>query len=705
VTLRKFLVIPLILSAAIFAIFSSEVAHSWHILVDTVTVNKTFVLMVTLAVMLQMIGHVIRAYKMSLLLRPVKSSTVRFQFRALSIGYLFNMVLPFRLGELIRARIIADAERLSFGFALGMIIVERLIDAVVLGLVGIGVLLLIGAGWGSAFGYSVYLLVLACTLALAIGVVLKQNPRLLKMWYVFTAIFNPTIRDSARFKLWSIIYGLQRVITMKQARRYLALSVLAWVFYGASMFILAYEVVPSLSIAQRLNAAVSPYYGVSIPSGPANLGVYSKAVNAYMSHLPTATNNHLVFDLVAWAVLVLPIAVVGVGLLFVKTRETVWQRLPRNASHNSLLEKLGRTEDISQELSAFLDSYFSGNSLSRIVHNMELKGEFHLMKYFRGGSDAITILVLKDDKEIVKKVIPLEFKDRLRAQYDWLYKRKGAEGIVKLLAEHTAKDHYTVDLEYRRDDEMFFTYLHKHSLSEDKAIMDAVWECLYDSIYKKLAKPKRYAGQLDEYINKHIVGCLEKASAVSEELVVAAAQERIVINGKEYDNLSEIIRKIRAHPQASKDLETYQSAGEVHGDVTVDNILVSKSTQRPLIIDPAPDGNIMNGPVFDFGKNLQSLYCGYEFTVWDKDIVSLNDDGSINYKDQRSSKYTQLCDYVLNELAPKYLTEAERKSILFHAGALHIRRLKHQVYQNPASVLTLYAVGVKTLNDYLDQYN
>lgn len=101
---------------------------------------------------------------------------------------------------------------------------------------------------------------------------------------------------------------------------------------------------------------------------------------------------------------------------------------------------------------------------------------------------------------------------------------------------------------------------------------------------------------------------------------------------------------------------------------------------------------------------MQSLYCGYEFLFRGDEPALLGVDGSIVYRDQKSLRYTQLCDYVRSELAPKYLTQAEQRAMLFHAGVLLIRRLKHQVYQDPQLTLSMYASGVKTLNDFYDQY-
>jgi len=251
---------------------------------------------------------------------------------------------------------------------------------------------------------------------------------------------------------------------------------------------------------------------------------------------------------------------------------------------------------------------------------------------------------------------------------------------------------------------MFYEYIHKHSLAASKRIMDEVWKSLFANVYGKAGKLEYHPAKRKEYIDKHIFGCLEKAAAVNAELIRAAMPEKLIVNGVEYDNLYQIMDRIRRHKQAWRDIATYRQTATVHGDVIVDNLLVSKKTDELLIIDPAPDGNIIEGPVFDFGKNLQSLYCGYETLLRDEDAVYLENGNVINYRDQKSDKYTQLSEYVLTELAPRHLGESEQRAMLFHAAALYVRRLKHQVYYTPANTLKFYAVGVKTLNDFLKQY-
>lgn len=704
-TLKQFLVLPLLVSMALFIYFSDEVSKSLETLSSQLSVTPGLIVTIGLAVFLQLAGHWVRARKAKYLFSPVKENTTRFQFRALSIGYLFNALLPLRLGELIRARIIAGGMDVSFSLALSLIIVERAFDVAILGVVGLIVVIALDISAAAIFYYIAALLTVAGLVALLVFTTVRQNRYLFNWLYRFSAIFRETIKHSFRFKIWSVVYGLQRTLQPQRLLRYIGLSLLSWGFYLASVLTLVQYLLPNLGFGQKILGATAPYYGIAVPSGPANLGVFSDITDTVTQSLNLSVNGQLVYDLLSWAVLIIPISAIGLVLFFVKTRETLWRKAPRRASMISLENKLYRSEDISQEMARFLENYFSGNTLSRIVHGLELRESFRLIRYFKGGSDAITILARQYGEVVVKKIIPLEFEDRLSAQYKWLKIRQGKKGIVKVLREEHADNYYAIDLEYRDDDVMLFEFMHQSPITRSTAILEEVWGYLFKHVYGRLNKLAVHAKERQKYIDKHIFGCLEKAAKVNSDLLRAAEPKTLLVNGHEYDNLYQIMEKIKQHPQAWEDIATYQETKEVHGDVAVDNILVSQSDGHALLIDPAPDGNVINGPVFDFGKNMQSLYCGYEFLLRDEDPVHLVDGNTINYRNHSSAQYTQLCNYVRRKLAPKHLSEAEQRAIIFHAGALHIRRLKHQVYYNPANTLKFYAVGVKALNDFLAQYD
>lgn len=702
-TLRKLLLIPVSVSMLFFVFFSKEISKSMDLLREGITLDSRFFSFVTVAIILQAIGHVIRAYKSRYLFSPIKSGTLRFQFRALSIGYLCNFLLPFRLGELVRAKIIASGEKISFGLALILIIFERLLDVLVL--VAAGLMLWIFGNLTSAASAYIWLLIFGASVFGAILYVVGfQRKIVISFVYRVTSLFRKYIQNSLRFKVWSVMYGMQRVFSWRRLSAYAGLTLFSWAFYMASVFLIVSLVIPNSSFEQKMIRTVAPYFGIAMPAGPASLGAYSKVTNTISETVRLGDNDAVVANLTSWSILVIPISLIGLLLLIWKTKEPVRRHLLAGGSDNSLADKLSRSENISQEMGSFLESYFSGNTLSQIVHRLELRKDFKLLKFFKGGSDAITVLAFQDNEKVVKKIIPADLILRLKAQYDWLDKRRNKNGIVRVLREQQEADFYAIDLEYDERNEMFFEFMHHSTIQESRAILDKVWEQLHKNLYSNLEQVTDYES-VRNYIDTHVIGCMKKAVVANAELLEASKPKQIKINGRQYYNLEMVLKKITNNKNAMKDLATYSRSKEVHGDVAIDNILVSKETYEPLLIDPAPDGNIIVGPVFDFGKNMQSLYCGYEFIVRSDDDVSLGQDGSIEYHDRKSVPYKELCDYVRNNLSKKYLTDAERNAMVFHAGALHIRRLKHQVYQAPGLTLAIYGAGIKALNDFLSLYD
>jgi hypothetical protein len=703
-TIRKVLLIPLVISLVLFSVFAPEIWRTALGIIGTIAITPSTVLLLVAATAVLFGGHLLRARKAALLMRPIEISKTKTQFRAFSVGQLFNNLLPLRIGELIRAAILSQKLNLSFVYSLALIVFERVIDLLFVCLA----VALLGGILGLLSPTIVTVILIGAVIALAgllfLYVAMRQPVWFLSLVYRSSRIFNDGLRDQIRFKIWSLGYGLTKSLSATNTRVYLGYTAGMWAMYIGAMILVATATLPILSTAQYLLAGLAPYVGVSLPSGPASLGSFSGIVGLFAQNFGAQTATVMVYSIVAWAVMTLPISLVGIILLLTKTVEPVWTRRRRAASDASLENKLRRSEDISEELGVFLENYFSGNDLSRIVNRLERGKDFKLVKYFKGGSDAITVLVLQNGKRVVKKIIPIKFKDRLKAQYDWLKAYGGRHSIVSVLNERSRKDYYSIDLAYDEHSVPFFEYVHEIPLRDATALLDRTWKALERGVYGKVGKTKRDKAALETYIDRHIYQCLDKAAAVDPELSKATLPKKITINGKRYDNLYQILAKIKKHPKAWADLSQYRPGRAVHGDLIMDNLLYSTKTKKVIIIDPAPDGNIFNGPVFDFGKAVQSLHCGYEFLLRDESAVTLENGDSISFREAISTRYGELDEYVRTTLAKRYLAPAERRSILFHGGTLYLRRLKHQVYYTPENVLKFYAVGVRTLNEFLDQY-
>lgn len=113
-TLRKVLIIPLLVSLLFFILYGGEIWRTALHVLDSLRIDALFIALVIVAVVLQFTGHIVRAKKASLLMDPMEHSKVSTQFRAFSIGQLFNTLLPFRIGELIRSSILSQKLNISF---------------------------------------------------------------------------------------------------------------------------------------------------------------------------------------------------------------------------------------------------------------------------------------------------------------------------------------------------------------------------------------------------------------------------------------------------------------------------------------------------------------------------------------------------------------------------------------------------------------
>lgn len=703
-SLRRFLFIPLLISVAFFLWYGSQIMHDSVTVFGHVHLTAGLATAGAAALILQFGGHSLRSWKAQTLLRPIKESTFGNQLRAFSIGQLFNSLLPFRLGEFVRADVLAQRLHISFSYAMVLIMIERAIDVGIIVIVGAGTLTFLDVWPAGSAGVLFWGAIVCIVVLCVIGLLLAQPRWFLRFAHGGTALFNDAIRDHLRFALWSIRYGLQRTLKPRLILVYFAQTLAMWVLYIASAAVLIAAIVPGTGLGRLLNAAAAAYLGIGIPAGPAALGAFTgtaNSVNVLSTQL--AAEPELQMMILSWVLLVVPISLFGLILLLVRTREPFWAPRPTTASDASLMNKLQRTENISTELSAFLESYFSAGDLSQIVHRLESAREFSLVRYFRGGSDAITILVLEHGQRVVKKIIPLKFQDRLQAQYDWL-QTYGGNGIVTAWGAHLGSDYYSIDIDFDTRNIPFFDFLHQAPVAEGRHVLDAVLGMLKQNVYGDTKLGDAAPKLLDAYIDRHIVQCFRKAAAVDPAVARAIEPDTLIVNGQPVKNLRQILTELRETPQAVADIQHYQLAPAVHGDVIVDNILVDPANGKPTLIDPAPDGNMYVGPVFDFGKLMQSLHNGYEFLLRDERPVQLMHGDRIDFQEQVSERYRQLDEYVRGTLAGRYLSPGEQRAMLFHGATLFLRRLKHQVYYTPVNTLKFYAVGVRALNEFVGLY-
>jgi len=687
------------ISAFLF-VNAGAIVRSWA---GTVGRYDLFWLVLLVAVVVHLVGHLFRVLRTKILIDEVNRGSVKGQFGALAIGFLFNALLPLRLGEVIRSLVISRTLRISLLYTLAAVALERLFDVIFIGVAVIAV---------AAFsdGNVAQSLVVAAVgvIVVSLGVVVMfvslvlENRFVLSVFWRVTDLLNADLKNSVRFKIWTLIFGFQRLILDRtRLWRYLGFALASWLCYLASVAGIGWLLLPDLDVAELFVAASYPFIAITSLWGQADLSTYTDAIGGIIA--PFTTENAIVaFGEASWLLLVVPMTVLGaVALPFIRFSPPVASSETEVTAFENKLRRLG---NISSELPAFLDSYFRGQDLARVLHRIEVSGGLSLVKFFRGGSDAVTVLALRHGNLFVKKIVPIEQSDQLRTQSAWLGARAGAPGVVELLGVDDQSEYFAIDLAYVPGSESLFDYVHRVPQASAESAIAEAWDRLVANVHGVGEIVHRPLVR-DEYVQRLLVARVAAAAQASESLRALVQAPEVLVNGERFDGLAQILAKIQSLPSAWDDIASYRESPAIHGDFTVDNLLIDNETQRVIIIDPSDD-NILRSVVLDLARLKQSLAFGYEFLIADDspvEAVVVGGVGVVDYPDVRSARYRMLDTFVDDTLSASLL-DSERRALLFHTGLFYGRMLTHRVRIAPQSAAKYYATSVVALNRFYRQY-
>ena len=655
-----------------------------------------FVFFIMSAAIMQVVAHYVRAYKSKLLINNIRQTRTDPLFKSLSIGFLFNSLLPWRLGEIVRAFYIGDSLSISKTAAFISIVIERIVDGLILGICFITAGILLKNTSTEAFHQltriGLNIEIVTITLATIILIIKLESQWMLKAAHRISGIFNAAISDKLRFMTWSGVYGTKLMLTNQNTlRKFAALSFLMWALYfgAASLVVIAFF--PGITLTKLWFTVQSSYAGISAPAGPGYVGTFHVIVSDLLQKIKL--NNPGSFSLIIWLVMVGPISLIGMYVLIrQRFRETKLA-----ADHEALINKLHREKDLSQELSHFLDAYLKGERINQVLTQAELEGKFKLIKSFKGGSNAHTMLVWQNEEMRVKKITLKQFADKLEAQAKWLIDRKHLDHLPRVIEEEETEHYYCFDLTYHEDFLSFFDYIHSHSTTASFGVLQKVLKFLSKSVYIS-AVVKDGRENVESYIETKVLRKIDDTATMNNSISNLMNHEKIVVNGVAYDNLPQIIEKIKQNKKAMRDLSIHHNS-PIHGDLTVDNLIVSANNDF-FLLDPNNE-NQVSSPVVDYGNLYQSLHSGYEFLIQLKDCKVKNN--RIDFEDSKSHKYGELFKLIDKELK-KALSPGDYRSILFHEAVQYCRMLTYRVSINPQTVPVFYATAVKLFNEYLEQY-
>jgi hypothetical protein len=222
-------------------------------------------------------------------------------------GYLGNLVLPARLGELARAYLMARRERLGFSRVLGSILLERVIDLASLAAVAMTAAIYLGAPEWLVRGMAI---VAGIGVAIVLVLVASGIPRAVRALVAVIGRRAEPLRaalDQVRSFGEGAHGGGWRRLALA-----LLLGTATWAFVAGTYWLTARALDMQLSMAGSMLVAAVTTLGTAIPSAPANLGTFEAAAVLVLSILGVDAAEALALAILAHAVVTIPIAIAGV---------------------------------------------------------------------------------------------------------------------------------------------------------------------------------------------------------------------------------------------------------------------------------------------------------------------------------------------------------------------------------------------------------
>ena len=259
---------------------------------------------VCLGVVLGFLSHLSRAYRWKYMVEPLGYELrILNSIMAVFSGYLINYTIP-RAGEISRATIISNYEKIPFEKGMGTIVAERVADVVVMILIISGTLLwkfdIIYNFLSSNLKFNSKLLLICVVLILIVliffNAIKKSNLRLFK---------------KLRSLLKGFVEGLLSIFIMKQKWAFLAHTLFIWLMYVLMFYFTTFSIpqTSGLNFFIILIGFIAASFSVAATNG--GIGAYPLAVYAAFSIFDIPEAPSLAFGWIMWVSHTLLIVVTG----------------------------------------------------------------------------------------------------------------------------------------------------------------------------------------------------------------------------------------------------------------------------------------------------------------------------------------------------------------------------------------------------------
>jgi aminoglycoside phosphotransferase (APT) family kinase protein len=617
-------------------------------------------MLLSAAVAALVLAHLLRAVRQAALF-PAGARPRTFHLAVgLSLAYVVNAVVPFRIGEILRALYVSTRAGRSLGLVLATVVFERLTD--LLATVAILAILphLVASRAAPSLGALAAMSAVAAAVALA-AILLRVSRFARGLLWRAASLFNEQIRRCAVGAAWTF----SQLLTFSATRNptYWLLTVPMWATYLASYALIGRATglgVGAVSVG-LLGTPLTALYGASALAGML---------------LPLACAAAL--------------AILLVGLL---TDGSGIRRSLRLALHVGLpdaqtaMGPQAFTRD--QDYDAMLRAHFTERRTAAASFGVDGLDGAVVQRVLPGGSDALTAVVAADGAFVIRKFAVGAGASKLTEQADWLRRHDLELPLASVIAERQGELTYRYDMPYLASGHDLYEMVHVMPFEQSRRLLQEVVDRV-DRWHQAHATGPCDPQALDDYVERKVIA---NAAAVLD-FARLQLPEHYAINDERHvlSDWSRLLDRAWVKAQIRD-----RSTSAIHGDLTIENIIVCPERAPGwYLIDPNPT-NLFDSPLIDWAKLTQSLNLGYE--ALSRGPPAQVRDGAIRLMFNRSRAYAELHDE-LDRLLGGRLSPDARREVAFHEVVNYLRLIPYKIRNQPAQAMTFFACASVLLRRY-----
>lgn len=221
-------------------------------------------------------SYFIRAMRWRLLLSAEKPISRPDAFWANMSGYLGNNFLPARAGELVRAAYANRVAGINLSFALAGGLSERLMDVIVLILLGSASLAVSGVTSG-ALQQAIRVMAMAAGAGMVVFLLLPAFGPLLKRLIEWLPFLNLSLKEKLSSFLETFLLGLRALLSPRRAAAFSLYTACIWLMDGLNIVLLGFALHIPITLLQAFVLLAGLGLSSAIPSTPGYVGVYQFA--------------------------------------------------------------------------------------------------------------------------------------------------------------------------------------------------------------------------------------------------------------------------------------------------------------------------------------------------------------------------------------------------------------------------------------------